>query len=69
MMREISQENGVHACNGPRLHFGLGEAEKADSLIIRWPNGLVETFLDIPADKFYKAVEGKSFDPDPRIER
>lgn len=69
MMREISQENGIHACNGLRLHFGLGSSEKADSVIIRWPNGLTETFVDVPANKFYKAVEGKSFDPDPRMER
>lgn len=69
MTREIGQENGVHACNGPRLHFGLGIAEKADSVIVRWPNGLVETYNDIPADHFYKATEGQSFNLDMRIER
>lgn len=69
MTREISQENGVHACNGPRLHFGLGIAEKADSVIVRWPNGLVETYNAIPADHFYKATEGQSFNLDMRIER
>lgn len=69
MMREISQENGVHACNGPRLHFGLGSAEKADSVIIRWPSGLIETYTDIPADKFYKAVENRGFEEDSRIRR
>lgn len=69
MTREISQENGIHACNGPRLHFGIGNAEKAEEVIIRWPNGDIETLKDIPANKFYKAVEGVSFDPDPRIEQ
>ena len=69
MMREIGQENGVHACNGPRVHFGLGNAEKADSVIIRWPNGLVETYNDIAADHFYKATEGQSFNLDIRIEK
>lgn len=68
MTREISQENGVHACNGPRLHFGLGSAEKADSVVIRWPNGLVETYTDVLADHFYKAVEHRSFEFDKRID-
>ncbi len=68
MMREISQENGVHACNGPRLHFGLGSAVKADSVIIRWPGGLVETYADVPADHFYKAIEQQGFEIDTRIE-
>jgi hypothetical protein len=69
MTREISQENGVHACNGPRLHFGLGSAERADSVIIRWPNGLVETYTDLQADHFYKAIEGQSLNLDLRIEK
>lgn len=68
MTREITQENGIHACNGPRLHFGLGDAVKAEEIIIRWPNGDIETFTDVPANKFYLAIEGKSFDIDPRID-
>ena len=68
MMRELSQENGIHACNGPRLHFGLGTAEQADSLIIRWPSGIVETYTDIPADHFYKVVEQQGISMDDRIE-
>ncbi len=61
MMREISQENGVHSCNGPRLHFGLGQAVQADSIIIRWPSGHIDTYTDIPSNHFYKTVENKSF--------
>ncbi|MEA1887468.1 MAG: CRTAC1 family protein [Bacteroidota bacterium] len=68
MTREISQENGVHACNGPRIHFGLGKAEQADSLIIRWPSGHTDIYTDIPADHFYKAVENKSFIKDSRTD-
>ena len=69
MTREISQENGIHACNGPRLHFGLGDAERAEEIIIRWPNGDIETFKDIRANKFYRAVEGKSFKVDPGVKK
>ena len=36
-----------------RLHFGLGSAEKIDSLEVRWPSGKVETFKNLAADRFY----------------
>ena len=67
MIREISQENGIHACNGPRLHFGLGEAEQADSVIIRWPSGNIDTYTNIRSDRFYKAIENGGITIDARI--
>jgi hypothetical protein len=27
------------ACNDPRVHFGLGKADKIDSLEVQWPSG------------------------------
>jgi hypothetical protein len=57
MLRELTQENGLHSCNGARLHFGLGDAETADTVIIRWPSGHVDTIRDLPAKKFYIAIE------------
>ena len=69
MTREISQENGIHACNGPRLHFGLGDAEKADSIIIRWPSGQNDSYTDVNANHFYKVVENKNLKRDQKIEK
>jgi N-acetylneuraminic acid mutarotase len=57
MTREISQENGLHSCNGLKVHFGLGDAETIDSLIIRWPSGHIDFYLDVPANQFYHAIE------------
>jgi hypothetical protein len=62
MTRELVQENGIHACNGARLHFGLGNAGKADSVVIRWPLGHVDTFVGVPADQFYLAVENSGLE-------
>jgi len=42
-----------------RVHFGLNQATKIDSLEIRWPSGKVETLKDLEADKFYSALEGQ----------
>jgi enediyne biosynthesis protein E4 len=45
--------------NDLRVHFGLGQATKIDSLEIRWPSGQVETIKDLTADKFYSVLEGQ----------
>ena len=41
-----------------RLHFGLGERTKVDSIEIRWPNGNVQRFGELTANTFVKIVEG-----------
>ena len=33
------------------LHFGLGKTPKADSIIIKWPDGRIEKVFDIEADQ------------------
>ena len=43
--------------NDLRLHFGLGSAAKIDLVEVRWPNGKVESFKDVAADKIYTIVE------------
>ena len=42
-----------------RLHFGLGTRTKADSVEVRWPNGPVQVFREIPANAFLRIVEGE----------
>jgi hypothetical protein len=42
----------------PRLHFGLGTRTKVDSVEVRWPNGAVQRFRDVPANLFVKIAEG-----------
>jgi hypothetical protein len=41
-----------------RLHFGLGKRAKVDSVEVRWPNGTVQRFGEMPANSFVKLVEG-----------
>lgn len=46
-----------------RLHFGLGTAEKIESVEIRWPSGKVETIKNLAADHFYAILEGEGIVP------
>jgi hypothetical protein len=39
--------------------FGLGREEKAEQLVITWPNGMVETYNTVAANALLIATEGK----------
>ena len=45
--------------NDLRLHFGLGSASTMDSVQVRWPNGTIEQFKNLAADKIYTLVESQ----------
>ncbi|HQU72719.1 MAG TPA: FG-GAP-like repeat-containing protein [Calditrichia bacterium] len=51
-MREVSAQNGFNSHNSQRVHFGLGDATIADSLIIHWPGGQVSRLAAIPVNRF-----------------
>ena len=42
----------------PRLHFGLGDADRVESIEIRWPSGRVDRLGPLPADAGYLIREG-----------
>jgi len=50
-IREVRAQSGYAGQNSPVLHFGLEQATQADSIVIIWPSGLVETLVDIPANQ------------------
>jgi enediyne biosynthesis protein E4 len=41
-----------------RAHFGLGTAERVESVEVEWPSGLKTSFSNVAADKFYVIREG-----------
>jgi hypothetical protein len=54
---EIFSGGSYLSNNDFRVHFGLNDATKIDSLEIKWPSGKVETIKDLKADQFYSVLE------------
>jgi enediyne biosynthesis protein E4 len=42
-----------------RLHFGLGDATRVDSIEIHWPSGAVEKLKPAGVDRIFSIEEGK----------
>lgn len=55
---EVRSSNGYYSSSDLRIHFGLGEAKKADLVEIRWPSGAVDTLKDLNANRLYVIQEG-----------
>jgi len=57
--REITPMSGHATYNSTRVHFGLGDADQVDTLIIRWPSGNVDEYMNVAANKIYRFIEKK----------
>jgi enediyne biosynthesis protein E4 len=61
--RQVSQRQGggsYQSASDPRLHFGLGESDRVQSVEVRWPSGQIDRFGDVAADRGYLAREGEA---------
>ena len=58
-MREVRANSGFESASDPRAHFGLGKASQADTIVVRWPSGKVDTIEHQAADQFLTIKEGK----------
>ncbi|WP_068776357.1 CRTAC1 family protein [Paenibacillus sp. FJAT-26967] len=59
-VKTVMEKDGANSFGGqsdPRLHVGLGQAEKVDKITIRWPSGRVEELTDVPGNGIVKLVE------------
>ena len=51
------------SASDPRIHFGLGERTKIDSLEITWPSGQVDRLTNLPADQIITVKESAGIVP------
>jgi hypothetical protein len=55
--QEVRSGGGYISQSDFRLHFGLGQATKADAIEIRWPSGLVQRFENVVGNRVVKIRE------------
>jgi enediyne biosynthesis protein E4 len=55
---EVRSGSSYNSNSDMRVHFGLGAIVKIDSVQIRWPSGLVETFAETKTDAVNTMTEG-----------
>ena len=55
------QDGGIHhrSQNHSRLHFGLANNQKVDSVTVQWPNGLRQELYDLPSNQILRIAEPK----------
>ncbi|MBC7926155.1 MAG: CRTAC1 family protein, partial [Bryobacteraceae bacterium] len=56
--QSVQSQSSFYSQNDLRLHFGLGTATQADSVEVRWPNGLKETYKSFKANQVVVLREG-----------
>lgn len=49
---------GYLSSNDPRVHFGLGRIAEVDSLLVTWPDGVVEVFRDLSIEQYHDIRRG-----------
>ncbi|MBM3798417.1 MAG: hypothetical protein FJW31_31270 [Acidobacteria bacterium] len=49
-------QSSYYWANGPRLHFGLGQADVVEEVAVTWPDGAVQTWRNVKAGQVFNAV-------------
>ena len=58
LRREVTAGDGYLSQSSKWLHFGLGEADTVDRLVIRWPGGETEEIGGPAVDRRYRVRQG-----------
>lgn len=56
-IREVAIGSGTAAQHSLTAHFGLGAVDTVDSLVLRWPSGIVQTLVDVHGDQRLRIIE------------
>jgi hypothetical protein len=58
-VREVKAGSGYLGQSDRRVHFGLGDAARIDSIEIRWPSGMTEIVRNVPVNHIVTIVAGE----------
>ncbi|MGK0185103.1 MAG: hypothetical protein ACI9R3_000878 [Verrucomicrobiales bacterium] len=51
--RELAPTSGFMSMNEPMLHFGVGDAEVIERLVVSWPGGGVQEYAELPVNQYF----------------
>jgi len=57
LLQEVSGGSSHLSQSGATLLFGVGRAERMDSLTVRWPSGIVQALRDLPEGRLARIEE------------
>jgi enediyne biosynthesis protein E4 len=52
--RDVAASDSYASTHDPRLHFGLGASERAETVDVRWPDGRHTVLHDVPSRQFLR---------------
>ena len=59
----INQWNTSYlSSNDPRIHFGLGDANRIDDLEVKWPDGSIEKFGPVDIDRYIEISQNSGIE-------
>jgi hypothetical protein len=58
IVRRVRADGSYLSANDPRVVVGLGKQAKVDSLLVHWPDGVVESFDPPALSRYTTLTEG-----------
>jgi hypothetical protein len=58
MTQDVASGDSYLSTHDPRPHFGLGGAETADEVVVRWPDGTRSVRKNVRARQFLVVKKG-----------
>jgi len=58
--REVSGQTGYQSQNSLNVEFGLGTSSQIDSVVVNWPSGAEDIFLNVQPNQFLTITENGS---------
>jgi hypothetical protein len=57
-IRDVRSGEGFEFMSSLNTHFGLGQATEIETLVVRWPSGIVDTFQNPTINESFGVTEG-----------
>jgi len=62
-VKQLATARGFMSADDPVLQFGTGQATILRRLTVHWPSGAIQTFENLPSNRFYTITEQASATP------